>query len=73
MAKLEWRVKLIAELEPGVVSETEVARNESDDFAVEETLGLTPGEGKRLMAAAQAGINRAQVRIMGSRWPNGFG
>jgi hypothetical protein len=26
MAKLVWRVKLIAELEPGVVSETEVAR-----------------------------------------------
>ena len=32
MAKLVWRVKLVAELEPGIVSETEVARVERDDF-----------------------------------------
>jgi hypothetical protein len=65
MAKLVWRVKLIAELEPGVVSETEVASIERDDFAVEETLGLTLDEGKRLMAA---GIVRAQVSTMGERF-----
>ncbi|HME20535.1 MAG TPA: hypothetical protein VKI44_04100 [Acetobacteraceae bacterium] len=46
-ARLVWRVKLIAELEPGIVSETEVARVERDDFAVPETLGLTLDEGKR--------------------------
>ena len=34
MAKLVWRVKLIAELGLGIVSETEVARIEHDDFAV---------------------------------------
>jgi hypothetical protein len=68
MAKLVWRVKLIAELEPGVVSETEVGRIERDDFAVEETLGLTLDEGKRLMAATQAGIVRAQVSTMGERF-----
>jgi hypothetical protein len=68
MAKLVWRVKLVAELEPGVVSETEVARIERDDFAVEETLGLTLDEGKRLMATAQAGIVRAQVSTLGERF-----
>ncbi len=45
MVKLVWRVKLIAELEPGIVSETEVARIERDDLAVPETLGLTAGRG----------------------------
>jgi hypothetical protein len=45
---LVWLVKLIAVLEPGVASETELARVERDDVAVEETLGLTLDEGKRL-------------------------
>ena len=49
MAKLVWRVKLVAEREAGVVSETEVACVERDDFAVPETLGLTLDEGKRLV------------------------
>ena len=30
MSKLVWRVKLVAELEPGVVSETELVRVERD-------------------------------------------
>lgn len=68
MAKLVWRVRLIAELEPGIVSEAEVARIERDDFAVAETIGLTLNEGKRLMAAAQAEIVRAQVAAMGERF-----
>jgi hypothetical protein len=68
MAKLVWRVKLIAELEPGVISETEVARVERDDFAVSETLGLTLDEGKRLMATTQAEIVSAQVSTMGERF-----
>jgi hypothetical protein len=55
MAKLVWRVKLITELEPGIVSETEVARIERDDLAFPETLGLTLEEGKQLTAATQAG------------------
>jgi hypothetical protein len=59
MAKLVWWVKLIAELESGCVSEMEVERTERDDFAVPETLGLTLGEGKRLMAATQAEVVRA--------------
>jgi hypothetical protein len=68
MAKLVWRVKLIAELEPGVISETEVARVERHDFAVSETLGLTLDEGKRLMATTQAEIVCAQVSTMGERF-----
>ena len=68
MAKLVWRVKLIAELGSGILSETEVARIERDDFAVAETVGLTLDEGKRLAAAAQAEIVRAQVAAMGERF-----
>ena len=48
-------------LGPGIVSETEVARIERDDFAVPETVGLTLDKGKRLAAAAQAEIVRAQL------------
>ena len=59
-------MKLIVELEPGVVSETEVARIERDDFAAAETLGLTLDKGRQLMAAAQAGIVRAQVSSLRS-------
>jgi hypothetical protein len=44
VAKLVWRVKLVAELEPGNVSETEVARIERDDYAVSETLDLIPSD-----------------------------
>ena len=68
MAKLVWRVKLIAELGSGIVSETEVARIERDDFAVAETVGLTLDEGKRLTAATRAEIVRAQVTTMGERF-----
>ena len=35
MPKLVWRVKLVAELGPGAVTETEVARIERDEQAVE--------------------------------------
>ena len=65
MAKLVWRVKLVAELEPGLASQSEVARIERDDFAVPETVGLTLEEGKQLMAATQARIVRAQAAVMG--------
>lgn len=39
MAKLMWRVKLVAEVGTCAVSETEVALIERDDLAVPETLG----------------------------------
>jgi hypothetical protein len=38
--KLVWRVKLVAELWPGVTTETEVARVERDEQAGLETWGF---------------------------------
>ena len=67
MAKLVWRVKLVAELESGAVSEAEVARIERDDVAALESLGLTLDEGKRLTAATQPEIVRVQVSRMGQQ------
>ncbi len=66
MAKLVWRVKLVAELGSGTICETEVAAIERDDFATSDTLGLTLGEGKWLTAAVQAEIVRAQVAEVGA-------
>ena len=40
MAKLVWRVKLVAETRPGVTTETEVARIERDEDAGLAELGL---------------------------------
>ena len=54
MAKLVWRVKLVAELEPGVVTETELARTEHDAQVSVAELGLRLDEAKRLTAALQA-------------------
>ena len=62
MAKLVWRVKLVAELQPGVMTETEVARIERDDETSLAELGLRLDEAKQLTAALQAQIVPAQVR-----------
>ena len=43
MPKLVWRVKLVAELRPGVKTETEVARIERDEQAGLAELGLRQG------------------------------
>ncbi len=48
MPKLVWRVKLVAELEPGVTTETEVARFERSEEAGLADLGLRLEEAKRL-------------------------
>jgi hypothetical protein len=68
MAKLVWRVKLIAERGADSVSETEVAAIERDGCATPETLGLSLAEGKRLTCAVQAAMARAQVAAMGERF-----
>jgi len=47
VAKLVWRVKLVAELEPGVATETEVARFERDEVVGLADLGLRLEEAKR--------------------------
>src|SRR4051794_27109490 len=66
MAKLVWRVKLVAELEPGVVTETELARIERDAQAGLAELGLQLDEAKRLTAALQARLVPAPVAASGA-------
>jgi hypothetical protein len=65
--KLVWRVKLVAELRPGVMTETEVARIERDEQAGLADLGLRLAETKQLTAALQAEIVPAQVAVVGER------
>jgi hypothetical protein len=67
VAKLVWRVKLVAELRPGEVTETEAARIESDEQAGMAGLGLQLTETKQLMAALQGQIVPAQVASVGER------
>ncbi len=55
MAKLVWRVKLVAEVGPELVSETDIGRIERDDRAAPETLGLTLDEGKQLVSDSWGG------------------
>jgi hypothetical protein len=63
--KLVWRVKLVAELRPGVMTETEVACVERDEQAGLADLGLRLAETKQLTAALQAQIVPAQVAMAG--------
>src|SRR5208282_438291 len=51
--KMVWRVKLVAELEPGLTTEVEVARLERDEQAGLADLGLRLAEAKQLTAALQ--------------------
>ena len=67
MPKLVWRVKLVAELEPGVTTETEVGRFERGEEVGLADLGLRLEEAKRLTAALQAQIVPAQVITAGER------
>lgn len=61
MAKLKWRVKLVAERHPGVVTETELACIERDEAVGLADLGLRLDEAKRLTAALQAEMVPAQM------------
>ena len=63
-----WRVKLVADLGAGPAAEIEVAQIEREDWAVPETLGLTLVEGKRITAAIQTEMVRAQTSAMGERF-----
>jgi len=65
--KLVWRVKLVAELRPGVTAATELARIERDEQAGLAELGLRLAETKQLTAALQAQIVPAQVAVVGER------
>ena len=64
MAELKWRVMLVAELHPGVVTETELACIERDERAGLADLGLSLAEAKRLTAALQAQIVPAQMAAL---------
>jgi hypothetical protein len=63
--KMVWRVKLVAELEPGSTTEVEVACLERDGQAGLANLGLRLAEAKQLTAALQAEMLPAQVTIAG--------
>ena len=65
MAKLKWRVKLVAERHPGVVTETELACIECDEAVGLADLGLRLDEAKRLAAALQAEMVPAQMAVLG--------
>ncbi len=67
MPNLVWRVKLMAELRPGVMTETEVARIERDEHAGLADLGRRLAETKQLTTALQAEIVPAQVAVLGER------
>src|SRR3954471_7864495 len=67
MPKLVWRVKLVAELQAGVTTETEVARLERGEEAGLADLGLRLDEAKQLTAALQAEMVSAQVAVVGER------
>jgi hypothetical protein len=64
---LVWRVELVAELEPGLTTEVEVARLERDEQAGLADLGLRLAEAKQLTAALQAEMIPAQVIVVGER------
>jgi hypothetical protein len=64
VATLVWRVKLIAELQPGVTTETEIARIERTEEAGLAELGLRLEEAKQLTAALQAQIVPAQMTVL---------
>jgi len=67
VAKLVWRVKLVAERQPGLTTEVEVARLERDEQAGLADLGLRLSEAKQLTAALQAEMVSTQVAVVGER------
>ena len=67
MAKLVWRVKLVAEFQAGVTTEVEVGRFERDEQASVADLGLRLGEAKQITAALQAEMVPRQVTMVGER------
>jgi hypothetical protein len=66
--KLVWRVKLVADSGDGSATEIEVGRIEREAWADLETLGLSLSERKRLAAAIQTEMVRAQASMMGERF-----
>jgi len=67
VAKLVWRVKLVAERHPGATTETELACLERDEAVGLSDLGLRLDEAKRLAAALQAEMIPAQMAALSER------
>ena len=65
MAELKWRVMLVAEQHPGVVTETELACIEREAEVGVAELGLRLEEAKRLTAALQAEMVPMQMAALG--------
>ena len=65
VAKVVWRVKLVAEFEAGETTEVDVARIERAEQAGLADLGLRLAEAKQVLAAIQAEIVPAQVTTAG--------
>jgi len=65
VAKLKWRVKLVAERHSGVVTETELACIERSEAVGLADLGLRLDEAKRLAAALQVEMVPAQMAALG--------
>jgi hypothetical protein len=70
MPKSVWRVKLLADLRPGVTTETEVARIERGEETSLAGLGLRFDEAEQLIAAIQGQIMPTQVAMAGERRRN---
>ena len=62
MAKLIWRVKLVAEFETGETTEAEVARLDRDEQAGLADLGLRLAEAKQLLAPPEPWQGQATRR-----------
>jgi len=67
VAKLVWRVKLVAEFQAGVTTEVEVGRFERDEQASVADLGLRLGEAKQIIAALPTEMVPRQVTVVGER------
>jgi len=67
VSKLLWRVKLVAERQPGVTTETELAGIERDAQAGLADLGLSLAEAKQLTAALQAALRANDDETSSSR------
>lgn len=60
-APMGWTVKLVAEVEPGQMTEYDVAAFERGERIAPAALGLSLAESKALLAATQAQVVVAQV------------
>ena len=67
VAKVIWRVKLVAELPTGVTREMEIACLERDEQAGFADLGLRLTEAKQLTATLTAEMVSTQVNVMSER------